>query len=279
MTDKIEAISKASEMSSKQSGSEDLDHYQKQEHFQSLMGSSQVGSVSFERLDTRSMHVDDVQKKEVQPALGDDNVSSQKNGSATDQQNKKGSSQGGAEEIEGIGPARAKNSSSSSSTQESSMQTEKTTVASTTTSPENLKNQATQMASQIEALKSKLSQSNVSIKPSYQTLLRHRLSHIDDTVKIALNKTGIEQPSLETKAPSSGKSGVHQFLDLLTHSQHQMETLSSAIDFASTKGQLNPANLLALQMKMGYVQQQIELFTSLLNKALESTKTIMNVQV
>ena len=53
----------------------------------------------------------------------------------------------------------------------------------------------------------------------------------------------------------------------------------STVEQFNLTGQITPANMLAIQMKMGYVQQQIELFTSLLNKALESTKTIMNVQV
>jgi hypothetical protein len=43
--------------------------------------------------------------------------------------------------------------------------------------------------------------------------------------------------------------------------------------------QFTAADMLAMQIKVGYVQQEIEFFTSLLNKALESTKTIMNVQV
>jgi len=43
--------------------------------------------------------------------------------------------------------------------------------------------------------------------------------------------------------------------------------------------QLSPATMLLIQIKVGYIQQEIELFTSMLNKALESTKTIMNVQV
>jgi hypothetical protein len=37
--------------------------------------------------------------------------------------------------------------------------------------------------------------------------------------------------------------------------------------------------MLAMQVKVGFVQQEMEFFTGMLNKALESTKTLMNVQV
>jgi hypothetical protein len=43
--------------------------------------------------------------------------------------------------------------------------------------------------------------------------------------------------------------------------------------------EITPANMLRIQMKVSYMQQEIEFFTAVLNKALESTKTIMNVQV
>jgi hypothetical protein len=37
--------------------------------------------------------------------------------------------------------------------------------------------------------------------------------------------------------------------------------------------------MLRIQLKVGYITQEVEFFTAVLNKALESTKTIMNVQV
>jgi len=42
---------------------------------------------------------------------------------------------------------------------------------------------------------------------------------------------------------------------------------------------LTAGRLLAVQVKLSFVQQELEFFTNVLNKALESTKTIMNIQV
>ena len=59
-------------------------------------------------------------------------------------------------------------------------------------SPEAIKAQAKDVISQIDQVKTQLAQTQTEIKPSYQTLLRNRLSHIDDNLKIALNKAGVE---------------------------------------------------------------------------------------
>jgi len=201
-----------------------------------------------------------------------------KSGSATDQEGKRRQQQE-VEEVEGISAAGSKkgSSSKSASLMDEVSKLNKNVSNISSLSPENIKSQAKDVIAQIENVKTQLSQVQTDIKPSYQTLLRNRLTHIDDNLKIALNKAGIEYTQPQT-APT-GNNVVQKFISYLTNSQHQLENLNLTIDQFNVTGQMTPANMLAIQMKMGYVQQQIELFTSLLNKALESTKTIMNVQV
>lgn len=148
-----------------------------------------------------------------------------------------------------------------------------------TLTPEDLKNKATQIIAQLEEAKTSLSQAGAELKPSYQTVLRNRLSHIDDNLKIALSKAGVEYTA--PAVPQQGAANpIERFMGYLTQGQYQLTHLSTTIDQLNLTGaQLTPANMLALQIKVGQIQQEIELFTSLLNKALESTKTIMNVQV
>jgi len=145
--------------------------------------------------------------------------------------------------------------------------------------PEAIKAQAKDVIAQLENVKTQLSQSQAEIKPSYQTVLRNRLTHIDDNLKIALNKAGIEYTPPPVASGGNSNNPVQKFLNFVTNSQQQLENLNVAVDGVGNNGQISPASMLAIQMKMGHIQQQIELFTSLLNKALESTKTIMNVQV
>jgi len=148
-------------------------------------------------------------------------------------------------------------------------------------SPENLRKQAQDVVSQLDTIRNQIADAQGDIKPSYQTLLKNRLTHIDESIKIALSKAGAETPALQAAAPTKGAaSPMERFIGLLTQSQYQLEHLNSTINNLSITGaQLTPANMLALQIKVGQIQQEIELFTNLLNKALESTKTIMNVQV
>lgn len=139
--------------------------------------------------------------------------------------------------------------------------------------------QSQQVIAQIDTIKDKLSTPNLELKGSVQTLLKNKLSHIDDNLRIALQKAGVDYVHSEKVAPNTNNP-IDRFLGLLTDGQYQLEHLANDVQtIADRKGELSPAYMLALQIKVGHVQQELEFFTSLLNKALESTKTIMNVQV
>ncbi|SCA63265.1 Uncharacterized protein SCG7086_AN_00110 [Chlamydiales bacterium SCGC AG-110-P3] len=149
--------------------------------------------------------------------------------------------------------------------------------------PAEIVNRTDSAVKRIETVKDKLVENNVNLRPSVQGLLRKKLEHIDENINTALKKAGATE--------SSGKAGqeqemvdgvlnpVHRFLGMLTHGQSQLENLSSLVTGMGNKENVSPAALLGIQIKVARVQHEIELFTSLLNKALESTKTIMNVQV
>jgi hypothetical protein len=280
--DKVEAVQKATETFSKQSNPvEEMERMApNKEHFDTLMNSSQpVKPTSFERIDTKAFGTEEVQSIEKQPVFAEENVSAQKSGTATDQEQKRRQQQQ-TEEVEGVSATGSKKSvaSKSSSLMDEVSKLNKNVSSISNLSPENIKAQANNVIAQLENVKTQLSQAQTEIKPSYQTLLRNRLSHIDDNLKIALNKAGVEYTPPPVSATGSANP-LQRFLGFVTNSQHQLENLNGVIDQFNVTGEITPANMLAIQMKMSYVQQQIELFTSLLNKALESTKTIMNVQV
>lgn len=144
----------------------------------------------------------------------------------------------------------------------------------------------------IEAVKKTLESPEITIKHSYQSLLENKLVHIDESLKVALEKVGIEfgpgEASAAAPAAVAGEMGgpqdaVHKFLSFLSTSQNRLQTVAGDVksfrDKAAATGQTSPADLLSVQLKISYVQQELELFANLLNKALESTKTVMNVQV
>jgi hypothetical protein len=144
--------------------------------------------------------------------------------------------------------------------------------------PKDLSVQADNLVAQIDELKTKLSTPNLELKSSVQNLLRNKLTHIDESLKIALSKAGVEYNA--PKHAVGASKPIERFLGFLTDAQYQLQNLGHEVQvLGGETGQLSPASMLAIQIKVGYVTQEIEFFTSLLNKALESTKTIMNVQV
>ena len=130
----------------------------------------------------------------------------------------------------------------------------------------------------INSINRKLSTPGLDLKSSVQNVMRSKLSHIDESLKIALSKVGVDY--VPADKPSGLVTPIQNFVNYLTHGQHQLENISSEVSrLHANRDQLSAGALLTLQMKMGFVTQELEFFTSLLNKALESTKTLMNVQV
>lgn len=144
--------------------------------------------------------------------------------------------------------------------------------------PDTLVKQAQDVIAQIEDVKTKLATPGVELQPSVQHLLKNKLSHIDENLRIALNRTGSEY--IAPSAPATSSNPIERFLGFLTHGQFQLQKIAEEVNYMHlNKVEMSPASMLAIQIKVGYVTQEIEFFTAILNKALESTKTIMNVQV
>lgn len=149
----------------------------------------------------------------------------------------------------------------------------------TKVSPTELAQQSDKVIAQIEELKDKLSNPNLDLKTSTQTILNNKLNHIDESLRIALTKAGLEYTPPE-KATIQAVNPMERFLGFLTHGQEQLQSLSKEVELMHlNKKEITPANMLRIQIKVGYIQNEIEFFTNALNQALQSTKTIMNVQV
>lgn len=277
LNDKIEAVKKVSEALNDKAvhAQEQLERAApNKEHFQSLLDTSTITSqTSFQKVDSLPT---DGTNLNTNPILAQEDVKVQGGGTATDQEGKQ-KRQSSAEEddvvVKGVSPKKP-----------GSLMDEVRNINAQVSgigklSSEDLKNQSKQLIAQIDTVKTQLNQSSPDIKSSYQTLLRNRLTHIDDNLKIALSKAGVEYTP-PTPAVTGTKNPIEKFLGMLTNSQRQLEHLDQTIETLGARGnQLTPANMLAIQIKVGYMQQQIELFSNLLNQALQSTKTIMNVQV
>ena len=177
--DKLEAVQKVSE-TMKTNPAEEMDRMK--DHFQSAIDTehSALHTNSFERVDPSTFTHDDVQTQETSnPIFGDENVSAQKSGTATDQEGKRRGKQD-ADEVEGVSATGSKKGSATTSIMDEVGKVNSNVSSMTKMSPEGIQSQAKQVISQINEVKSQLAQAKGDIKPSYQTLLRNRLSHIGE---------------------------------------------------------------------------------------------------
>ncbi len=133
----------------------------------------------------------------------------------------------------------------------------------------------------IDAIKADLRTENLEIKKPVAKLMNHKLTHVEDSLRIALSKAGANEGDI-AEAPKTGNmpNPAAKFLDHLTHAQDQLNNLGDYLDaMVNAEKELSPANMLSIQLKVNHIQQELEFFTNLLNKSLESTKALMNVQV
>lgn len=144
--------------------------------------------------------------------------------------------------------------------------------------PDSLTSQTQEAVVQIQEIKKLLATPELQIKNSAVQLLNNRLTHIDESLRVALSKTGSDF-ELSEHVPSSRINPIVKFVSLLTSGESHLNQLGVDLQSMGKKGELSPVDMLTVQVKMTQIQQELELFTSLLSKSLESIKTIMNVQV
>ncbi|MGM0439574.1 MAG: hypothetical protein ACQEP8_00485 [Chlamydiota bacterium] len=132
---------------------------------------------------------------------------------------------------------------------------------------------------QITQLQQQLADPNLKVRGSAQRLLRSKLNNINNNLQTSLTKVGAEQ-AVGTPTGNELASGVKNFIGKLGYSQSSLSALNKRMSMMSDSGQaLSPATMLTVQIKMHTVVQEIEFFSSLLGKSIESVKTVMNVQV
>ena len=145
--------------------------------------------------------------------------------------------------------------------------------------PDSLTAQTQNVISQIDQIKESLQIRILQLKGSVQTLMNSKLEHIDESLKAALENLGSSEYKSPVALPSMANP-LERFIGFLTHSQYHLDHINDDVASLALNGkELSPAAILAVQVKVTMVGQQLEFFTSCLNKALESTKTVMNVQV
>ncbi len=150
----------------------------------------------------------------------------------------------------------------------------------TRVTPPELIAQTQEAINKMEEIKGTLQTPDVQVKESLTPLLDNKLTHINENINAALSRTGAEYAAAPVTPIAPSQNPVMRFLGFLTDGQYKLQTMALEVErMHLRKEDINPAALLMVQIKVGMITQELEFFSSLLNKALESTKTIMNIQV
>lgn len=123
-----------------------------------------------------------------------------------------------------------------------------------------------------------LQDKNIEIPKEFAKDMDARIQHMDaalmDSQKLA---SGVEVTSA---IDPSASSPTLRFLHFLTDADKRLGSIVGDINTYTAAGKkMTPEKLLAVQIKLNYVQQELEFFTNILNRAVESVKTLMNVQI
>lgn len=122
-----------------------------------------------------------------------------------------------------------------------------------------------------------LNDQNLKLKRSQSHLVRQKLGDANSYIRAAGSKLGAEMP--EQKMPP-GLSGISRFIAMVNDGQDQLVSVQQQLQAMSAKGQqLNPGDMMAVQVKMGLAQQEIEYTSTLLGKVIQSITQIINTQL
>jgi len=118
---------------------------------------------------------------------------------------------------------------------------------------------------------------NLKLKQSDRASLRSKLTNANAYLKAANTKIGadvVEEP------PANGGGVLGKFLGLVTQGQANVAAAQKQIQSLKNEGSsLNPADFLAVQVKLAHAQQEIEYASMMLANAVSGLKTLFNIQL
>ncbi len=118
---------------------------------------------------------------------------------------------------------------------------------------------------------------NLKLKQSDRASLRSKLTNANSYLKAANTKMGAE---VAEEPPATGGGILGKFLGLVTQGQSNVAAAQKQLLDMKNKGaSLNPADFLAIQIKLAHAQQEIEYASMMLANTVSGLKTLFNIQL
>ena len=148
---------------------------------------------------------------------------------------------------------------------------------------EGISEQATRLQKQLQSVQESMKKVQVlDATPEQTNKMNTFIQHVDQGLEdIAKLTKKVEVGSKKAIAAiGEDKPPLVRFLSYLTESDHKLDNFMTELGGLKIGQQkLTPDVMMAVQVKLGFITQELDFFTAVLNKALESTKTVMNVQI
>lgn len=155
---------------------------------------------------------------------------------------------------------------------------EKTAVPGEAPTIESLLGQVNTAEGTFRNIQKNLNTPNLKFKHSHQKLLENKLTEAKENLAKASEKLAL--PEVAEKKLPAGATPITRFLNFVTTGQNQLSAAKSKLEeIASGKGQLRPAEMLLVQVKLAQAQQALEYSSILLSKVVDSIKQIMGMQI
>ncbi len=143
---------------------------------------------------------------------------------------------------------------------------------------DSLLNQINTTQNTLNNLQNNLNTPKLAFKHSQQRLLDNKLTEAKSHLNAASQKLGAQMPE-ETQVPQ-GATPVKKFLTYVTDGQNQLQAAQKKLQELSSSGQnLQPGELMQVQVKLAQAQQEIEYASVLLSKVVDVIKQTINIQI
>lgn len=137
--------------------------------------------------------------------------------------------------------------------------------------------QANQTQDALGTVQKQLGNQNLKLKRSQTHLVKQKLTDASSHIRAAGSKLGLDLP--EGKLPP-GLAPISRFIAMINDGQGQLAQVQALLKKISAGGKnVNPGDMMSIQVKMGLAQQEIEYTSTLLGKVIQSVTQLMNTQL
>ncbi len=142
---------------------------------------------------------------------------------------------------------------------------------------ETLLNQTRNTQDRLGTIEQQLQAPNMKLKRSQTHLLKNKLQDSTDHLQAAAGRLGLPPQEPQTAVLSSP---VGRLLSYIGHGQDVANSVEERLKtLAKTNKQINPADMLFVQVKLAQATQELDYSTILLGKVMTAITTLMNTQL